>query len=426
MSLRALLPVFQLNNQFEGTEEAPSSWVQCGKIGNFFSKRYKKFEITEQTLQELASNFDGEIVADYDHYSTLPLEKRPAPDAGVAAGWVKKVEQRGNTFWAFVEWTKKAAQQIREKQFRYISPTYDPVAVSSEGEPRPIGAKLLAIALTNQPFLTGMQAVSLSAATGSELVELAEISLDDKRFRIAQAFYNKYSGEFETPYIEPSGIYDDYLICRRSGKLWKISFTTDENFESFEFGEPVEVVPSFTELSQGDTMSAAATGQPQQETVQPIQPQPDQATLSRVAALENENRELKKRLDRSEAEKRVDTLVRQGKIIKAQRDWAVGYCLSDAAGFTAYEATLKPLVELGVEHGSGGDPDPEEVERVSKTPTAKLQKIVDDFTERVISLSATKNIKTSEALRLTQEQDPEAAEQYLEAFQELSALSGSE
>ena len=421
-----LLPVVELSNtQMEGTDEAPSSWVQCAKAGKFYSKRYKQFEINDQTFQELAANFDVEVVADYDHYSTLPLEKRPAPDAGEAAGWVKKVEQRGSTFWAFVEWTKKAAQQIRDKRFKYISPTIDPTALSTEGEPRPLGSKLVAIALTNQPFLSGMQAVMLSRA-GVEVTELsADISLDDKRSRIAQAFYQQYQGDFESPYIDPGGIYDDYIICRKAGKLWKVPFSSDETFQSFEFGEPVEVVPSFTELSsepQGEIMPTETTNT---ETQTP--PAQDPVMLNRLTAIETENANLKLELSKQKATTEVDALIRGGKMLKSQRDWAIEYAVKDPTGFTKYAGTLKPLLALNKEHGSGEGADVE-VEETLQTrelsgDRAAAEAIVNKFTDLVLKYKTDNKCSTSEALRVVQTDNLELANDYVSAMQELSSLN---
>lgn len=433
--MRVLLPVFELSSPMEGTAEAPASWVQCAKLGKFFSKRFQKFEISEQTFTELTSNFDGEVNVDYDHFSTLPLEKRPTPDAGKAAGWVKKLERRGAQLWAFVEWTKTAAQQIVNKEFRYISPTFQPNAIKTEAsEPEPIGAKLFALALTNQPFISGMAPVMLSQLG---MIELAELSLEDKTVRIAQAFYAKFGQDFETPYIDK--VYEDHVICRKGGKIWKIEFTANPDFSEFEWKDAVEVVYEPVELSKpGDNMAddpkKPAEPKPGEETKPPAPPEPkpgesggptptpsvDPVMLSRMQNIENENRMLKRRLDESEAGKKVDGLIRLGKITKAQKEWAVTYCLSDPTGFETFAGLVQPVVELNREHGSGESDEGAGAAVDGNSSEA----VVERFDKMVLDhIGANKGVSTSDAIRAVQEANPELALSYIEAMQDITSLS---
>lgn len=61
------------------------------------------------------------IVIDYDH-QVIHSEKngKPAP----AAGWVQSLAARADGIWALVEWTAKAANFLRNKEYRFISPVY--------------------------------------------------------------------------------------------------------------------------------------------------------------------------------------------------------------------------------------------------------------------------------------------------------------
>ena len=434
MEFTYALPVFELRGEFEGTEETPASWVQCAKQGVFFSPKYKKFEITDQTYSELTQNFDEEVNVDYDHFSTVPLEKRPTPDAGKAAGWVKKLQVRGKELWAFVEWTKQAAQQIKNKEWKYISPTFQPNAMATEGEsPKAIGAKLFALGLTNQPFLKGMAAVELSRLG---LIALAELALEDKQSRIASAFYVKFGQDFETPFIDK--FYEDHVICRKSGKIWKIPFETDENFTEFTWGEAVEVVYQPVELT-GDHMAGEQNTNNEQQApkpgettpkpgetaaqtppVTPPAPGTDPIMLSRIQNLENENASLRKRLDSADATVKVDKLIREGKITKAQKEWAVNYALSDSQGFETFAGLLKPVVALNIEHGSGES----DVNAGEEADSSTHESTVKKFEKKVDELiAANPNMSMREALKHVQENEPQLALSYQEAMQELSSLS---
>jgi hypothetical protein len=144
---------------------APRSWIQLARVGKFVSKRYGTFSITRADLAQMLHNFTTvtpkaptELPVDYDHKS---MDVRHPLD-GIAAGWMKRLELRnnGDTLWAEVEWTPKAAEAIANGEYRYISPSFVKGHVYKDGSQ--IGTTLLAAAITNHPFLEGMAAVTLN------------------------------------------------------------------------------------------------------------------------------------------------------------------------------------------------------------------------------------------------------------------------
>jgi hypothetical protein len=149
------------------TDEAgaePRSWIQVAKTGSFVSKQYGKFAITRDDLAQMLHNFANvtpkaptELPIDYDHLSMDPKK----PGDGVAAGWVKKLELRdgGDALWAEVEWTPKAAEAIKNREYQFVSPSFVKGHTYKDGSQ--IGTTLLAAAITNHPFLEGMQALTL-------------------------------------------------------------------------------------------------------------------------------------------------------------------------------------------------------------------------------------------------------------------------
>jgi phage I-like protein len=83
------------------------------------------------------------------------------PGDGKAAGWLKRVELRadGEELWGEVEWTPEAADLITNRAYRFVSPSFVKDHTHKDG--RKIGTTLLAAAITNHPFLEGMQALTL-------------------------------------------------------------------------------------------------------------------------------------------------------------------------------------------------------------------------------------------------------------------------
>jgi len=74
-----------------------------------------------------------------------------------AVGWITSLQLRGDDLWATVDWVDtNAVEAIRSGRYAYCSPAVVFGAVDPEsGEP--IGARLTSVALTNRPFLDGME-----------------------------------------------------------------------------------------------------------------------------------------------------------------------------------------------------------------------------------------------------------------------------
>lgn len=417
--MRILLPFLELSAPVAGQKV----WVQVSKTGDFFSKRYKKFSITELMLSQMVDNFDANqpVPADYDHISTTPVDRRPPdPTAGRAAGWIYGLEKRAKQLWALVDWTEEAAEHIKKKHYRYISPVIDQEYVPVEGETKSVGAKLLGMAITNHPFLLGMSPLALSG----DVLALAELSLSERQQRIASAFYDKYGTSFDLgAYIV--SYYDDYVVACREGKYWKIPFTAAENYDSVTFGEAVEVIGSWTELSaQGErTMpptaeelaaQAPAAAQGQNTVVQLTALQSTVLQLqSDLTAERTRNDKLEQTIKKNDAATKVGTLIRAGKLLPAQKDWAEAYCLSNPEQFDIFAATLTKVVNLNTEHG-GGDSDVVAGELGVETSSADISA----FENAVESYAKEHKVTYSEAMAAVQKEKPALALSYLTAQRE--------
>ena len=147
---------------------AARSWIQLAKTGSFVSNRYGKFAITREDLAQMLHNFQHvtpkaptELPVDFDHKA---LDVKHFGD-GIAAGWMKKLELRegGEQLWAEVEWTPRAAHLIKNQEYRFISPSFVKDHVDTHSGKK-IGTTLLAAAVTNFPFLQGMDSIALCGA----------------------------------------------------------------------------------------------------------------------------------------------------------------------------------------------------------------------------------------------------------------------
>ncbi len=143
----------------EGTDE---STVQVFRTGKFKHPLYGTFTITDEDLDRMQANFDEhrpkpptELVVDYEHMSADGRQIAPA------AGWVKSLVRKAGELFAKVHWTPKAAGMIRAGEYRYISPEWH-MHYKDKESGKDIGPTLLSMALTNRPFIEGMQSVALS------------------------------------------------------------------------------------------------------------------------------------------------------------------------------------------------------------------------------------------------------------------------
>lgn len=138
----------------------PRSRIQVAQLGSYSDPRYGRFTITAGEVANwsklLADYFQGRVPIDLDHST----DKGGASEA---AAWIVGLERSGNDVFADVEWTPKGESAVREKRYLYISPTFVADLKDQQGQSR--GPALLRAALTNNPFLRQMPAVSLSAVS---------------------------------------------------------------------------------------------------------------------------------------------------------------------------------------------------------------------------------------------------------------------
>lgn len=144
----------------EGSENS-SSWVHALSVGEYKHPLWGKLKFPASRIQRFADNLNNRIrgidpAIDYGHFSS-----------GEAAGWVQSGEARANGLWIFVEWTKAAAEKIRNKEYRYFSSDF-----ADEWEDPETGTTyedvLLGGGLTNRPFLKNLVPVNLSELYGKE------------------------------------------------------------------------------------------------------------------------------------------------------------------------------------------------------------------------------------------------------------------
>jgi len=95
-------------------------------------------------LSEFAAR-NKPLVVDWEHASE---HRAPQGLDAPAAGWITQLEIRDGEIWGNVEWTPKAAQQIADREYRFLSPVF-----TYQKAGKQIIA-LVSAGLTNQPNLS--------------------------------------------------------------------------------------------------------------------------------------------------------------------------------------------------------------------------------------------------------------------------------
>lgn len=142
----------------ELSEESNLQWVHAMSVGKYNHPAFGELDFNPQRIQRFADSVNNKVRGidpdiDYDH-------KLDPSKGKTAAGWVKKAEARSNGLWLLVEWTDKAKQALKEREYRYFSVEFLKEWANEKGEK--LQDVILGGGLTNRPFLKDLVPVNLS------------------------------------------------------------------------------------------------------------------------------------------------------------------------------------------------------------------------------------------------------------------------
>lgn len=251
------------------------------------------------------------LVLDYEHQTLLAADNgQPAP----AAGWFKRLEWHEDGLWAVdVEWTERARAMIEAGEYLYISPvfSYD----------RKTGAvlKLINAALTNNPALDGMDAVAARFLTP------------------------------EPPHEESLTMDIDELLNQLRWMLNLPALATAEEITA-------DLQKAIDAIKSGNAEAAAANfnligflAGKDGEIAALKSAAPDPAKyvpVETVSAVQAELDALKAFATEREVGDVVAAALSSGKLLPAQKDWAVSLGKENMAALTGFLETAQPVAAL--------------------------------------------------------------------------------
>ena len=252
-----------------------------------------------------------DLVVDYEHQTMLNVQ---AP----ASGWITELKKGTDAIIGKVEWTPKAKEYLKNREYRYLSPVINVL------EDRRVSS-IHSVGLTNSPSINGMPAVCKN--TG--LVK-GENTMDLKKL------------------IEALGLAEDATEEDILEAVKKAASAARVPAEPPE--EPAaEVVANSTILGLLDLPENASTAEVSAKIVRLKNGDPQLAL--RVQQLEEAAKE-------RETDTLVQTALKNGKITAAQKEWAKDYALKDTEGFKKFlelTGSVVPMGEIGLKDAPEGE-----------------------------------------------------------------------
>ncbi len=301
-------------------------WIQLLPAGDVRSRDGRRWRL-DAPVNVIAASLERagatDIPIDYEHQTDLaPDNGQPAP----AAGWIKALEARAGAIWGRVEWTERAAEHIRQREYRYVSPTF-------------IHGKNGRIKMIMRAALTNSPALDLQALAKTEEDNPMKQTLIDKilnklglKASATDADVEQALANLEAPPADEAAKADD--VDALSQVAAAIGLDGEVSADA--------IVAKAKALRE--QMDAASSVDPQAYV-----PRSEfDAAAKQLAALQEQTAAAK-------ATAVVDVAVAAGKVSPAQRGWALAYAKADGGGFDKY-VVASPVIVAPEAIGTGKTP----------------------------------------------------------------------
>jgi phage I-like protein len=316
------------------SSSAPPEWVMLIPAGEFSGRDGRgPFRLNDAARVIAATEALGltaGVPIDYDHATDFAAPKgRPAP----AAGWIRKLQERDGALWGNVDWTPHGATAITSREYRYISPVF-------QYSPDGAVTRLLRAGLTNNPnlYLTAISArAALLTAPHSEGDQAMDTLLQEL--------------------CEMLGLDDD---ASPEEALATVRALRDASADDDEDGER-NGAPG-----DGGTDNGAASAMQAGVAADPAR----YVAVAQFQRVLGELNQMRAERASERAERAVDDAIKAGKLIPAQRQWAISYCQADFKGFAAFAARQPAAFGAGFESATAAFAAPPPAQAAAAALTA--------------------------------------------------------
>jgi phage I-like protein len=244
-----------------------------------------------------AGGVTNDMVIDYEHQTLKDVE---AP----AAGWIKQLVNKGKDgIWAVVEWTPRAVEYLKNKEYRYLSPVF----LRRLSDSRVV--RFLHASLTNAPAIDGM------------------VPLVNRKGDFIPPAYPPYVKDVETKQKEV------HIMKRLMAALGLTETATEDDAIAAvaALKADAEAIVANKAVFEALELDPSA---PESEVTGLITAL--KASNARVDEATRRAEDLTEQLKQRDAEEAVAFAMNAGKITPAERQWAGEYALRDLEGFKTY------------------------------------------------------------------------------------------
>lgn len=157
--MNTLTPLFNRENQLP-----TDGWfhlVPRGEYPHTDDGKIRIQVIDDASLDAMMNSFAPKLLIDQEHFSHQPDK------SSEAMGWITAIQKRADGIWGQVEWTDLGDAAVKNRRYRFLSPTWRKLQPLGGNKVRPL--HLLDVGLTNQPNICGM--VPLTNRQGADAQE---------------------------------------------------------------------------------------------------------------------------------------------------------------------------------------------------------------------------------------------------------------
>ncbi|EBC4877334.1 hypothetical protein C2W27_14400 [Salmonella enterica] len=289
-------------------------------------------DATAKNILAALATRKSRIVIDYEH-QTLNSEKngQPAPAAGWMSGSRMEWDPQLGFFALDVEWTERAAAMISAKEYLYISPVFAYDLKTGEI------LYVFNAALTNNPGLDGMEAVSLSALRSLFDHDQTENPMNEELLKLLRQLL---------------GLPDDASESDILAALQQIA--GDMKKEGEGAATMSALLTGFKTLTTENAalkVSVAAALKSGNGTPDPAQYVP----IAVVTDLQTRMAQLTQRLDGGELDGVITAALTAGQLLPSMEAWARELGAKDLAALKSYVSAAAPIAALSGQQ-NGGEP----------------------------------------------------------------------
>lgn len=272
------------------------------------------FEVDDESVELIRRQFKNrrlDIVIDYEHQT---LKDMQAP----AGGWIKDIYKGEDAVVAKVQWTDKAKDYLKNKEYRYLSPV---VMVRKKDRK---AAAIHSVALTNTPAIDGMFAL-VNSDDIADIEEMEEKQMDIKELAVILG-------------LPETATEEEVKKALGAAKAALEANKDDEGNKEGEDSGEGEAVPV------ANSVVLSLLGLKEDAKTEDVAA----AVMALKAGSGNEEIfALKEELKERYAEDMVQLALKEGKITAAQKEWAKSYALKDKEGFKSFIDKAPVVVPQG-------------------------------------------------------------------------------